>query len=48
MITCAGLERVHGFTFGDSLDEYKRSKWVDFKSKLNKVTQTNTFMVNSI
>ncbi|XP_048323309.2 uncharacterized protein LOC107415666 isoform X1 [Ziziphus jujuba] len=31
------LERVHGFTFGDSLDEYKRSKWVDFKSKLNKL-----------
>ncbi|EEF33874.1 zinc finger protein ZPR1 [Ricinus communis] len=31
------LERVHGFTFGDSLDNYKRSKWQDFKAKLNKL-----------
>ncbi|PON45567.1 Zinc finger, ZPR1-type [Parasponia andersonii] len=31
------LERVHGFTFGDSLDEYKRSKWLDFKTRLNKL-----------
>ncbi|PON74170.1 Zinc finger, ZPR1-type [Trema orientale] len=31
------LERVHGFTFGDSLDEYKRSKWLDFKTRLNKI-----------
>ncbi|KAF3451100.1 hypothetical protein FNV43_RR07189 [Rhamnella rubrinervis] len=31
------LEGVHGFTFGDSLDEYKRSKWIDFKSKLKKL-----------
>lgn len=34
---CAGLERVHGFTFGDSLDEYKKTKWQDFKVKLKKV-----------
>ncbi|XP_037492415.1 zinc finger protein ZPR1 homolog isoform X2 [Jatropha curcas] len=31
------LERVHGFTFGDSLDEYKRSKWQDFRARLNKL-----------
>lgn len=35
---CTDLERVHGFTFGDSLDEYKRSKWQDFKTRLNKVS----------
>lgn len=34
----AGLERVHGFSFGDSLDENKRTKWQDFKAKLNKVS----------
>ncbi|KAI4296961.1 hypothetical protein L6164_036876 [Bauhinia variegata] len=31
------LERVHGFTFGDSLDEHKRIKWIDFKARLNKL-----------
>lgn len=31
------LERVHGFTFGDSLDEHKKSKWQDFKARLNKL-----------
>ncbi|KAK8472036.1 hypothetical protein PHAVU_002G099300 [Phaseolus vulgaris] len=31
------LERVHGFTFGDSLDENSRSKWIDFKARLNKL-----------
>ncbi|KAL9278017.1 hypothetical protein ACSQ67_024759 [Phaseolus vulgaris] len=31
------LERVHGFTFGDDLDENSRSKWIDFKARLNKV-----------
>ncbi|KAM3738794.1 hypothetical protein ACB098_09G157500 [Castanea mollissima] len=31
------LERVHGFTFGDSLDNHKRSKWVDFKARLDKL-----------
>ena len=28
---------MHGFTFGDSLDEHKRSKWIDFKARLSKV-----------
>ncbi|XWS35363.1 hypothetical protein CRYUN_Cryun21dG0119500 [Craigia yunnanensis] len=31
------LERVHGFTFGDSLDESKKTKWLDFKARLNKI-----------
>ncbi|KAJ4840897.1 hypothetical protein Tsubulata_010401 [Turnera subulata] len=31
------LERVHGFTFGDSVDEYKKSKWLDFRARLSKV-----------
>lgn len=31
------LERVHGFTFGDSLDENKRNKWLDFKTRLTKL-----------
>ncbi|GMN60250.1 hypothetical protein TIFTF001_029341 [Ficus carica] len=31
------LERVHGFTFGDSLDEHKRLKWLDFKFRLSKL-----------
>lgn len=31
------LERVHGFTFGDSLDEHRKSKWIDFKARLNKL-----------
>ncbi|GAB2224578.1 hypothetical protein Drorol1_Dr00005340 [Drosera rotundifolia] len=31
------LERVHGFTFGDSLDEAKKSKWLEFRSRLNKL-----------
>ncbi|KAL7602310.1 hypothetical protein Lser_V15G22238 [Lactuca serriola] len=31
------LERVHGFTFGDSLDEDRRSKWLDFKARLLKL-----------
>ncbi|KAL9276412.1 hypothetical protein ACSQ67_026044 [Phaseolus vulgaris] len=35
--TVEGLERVHGFTFGDSLDENSRSKWIDFKARLNKL-----------
>ncbi|KAL7599082.1 hypothetical protein Lser_V15G22227 [Lactuca serriola] len=34
--TVEGLERVHGFTFGDSLDEDRRSKWLDFKARLLK------------
>ncbi|CAI9284400.1 unnamed protein product [Lactuca saligna] len=35
--TVEGLERVHGFTFGDSLDEDRRSKWLDFKARLLKL-----------
>ncbi|KAJ0076168.1 hypothetical protein Patl1_34563 [Pistacia atlantica] len=31
------LERVHGFTFGDSLDENRKTKWQDFKARLNKL-----------
>ncbi|KAJ9172934.1 hypothetical protein P3X46_016121 [Hevea brasiliensis] len=31
------LERVHGFTFGDSLDEHKKNKWQDFKARLTKL-----------
>ncbi|XP_076935701.1 zinc finger chaperone ZPR1-like [Bidens hawaiensis] len=31
------LERVHGFTFGDSLDEDRRSRWLDFRARLNKL-----------
>ncbi|KAL8033917.1 hypothetical protein ABFX02_13G187400 [Erythranthe guttata] len=31
------LARVHGFTFGDSLDENKRNKWIDFGTKLDKL-----------
>lgn len=32
-----GLERVHGFTFGDSLDDHKKAKWKDFQERLRKV-----------
>ena len=32
-----GLARVHGFTFGDSLDESKKNKWKEFGSRLTKV-----------
>ncbi|XP_042502646.1 zinc finger protein ZPR1 homolog [Macadamia integrifolia] len=31
------LERVHGFTFGDSLDDQRRSKWLEFRVRLNKL-----------
>ncbi|XP_071702184.1 uncharacterized protein [Rutidosis leptorrhynchoides] len=31
------LERVHGFTFGDSLDEDRKSKWLDFRARLVKL-----------
>ncbi|KAK3433754.1 zinc finger protein ZPR1 [Eucalyptus grandis] len=31
------LERVHGFTFGDSLDDHKRAKWKDFQERLRKL-----------
>ncbi|XP_073005458.1 uncharacterized protein [Typha latifolia] len=31
------LERVHGFTLGDSTEDWKREKWQDFKLNLNKL-----------
>ncbi|KAL8490427.1 hypothetical protein ACS0TY_025585 [Phlomoides rotata] len=31
------LERVHGFTLGDSLDDNKRSKWKEFRANLDKL-----------
>ncbi|XP_004506722.1 uncharacterized protein [Cicer arietinum] len=31
------LEKLHGFTFGDSLEEDRRSKWLDFGDRLNKL-----------
>lgn len=34
---CESLERVHGFTFGDSLEEGRKQKWLDFNARLNKL-----------
>lgn len=31
------LGRVHGFTFGDSLDDNKKSRWQDFRTRLDKL-----------
>ncbi|EPS68844.1 hypothetical protein M569_05924, partial [Genlisea aurea] len=31
------LERVHGFTFGDSLDDATKSKWNEFMTKIDKL-----------
>ncbi|KAE9597320.1 putative Zinc finger, ZPR1-type [Lupinus albus] len=31
------LEKVHGFTFGDSLQEDRKSKWLDFSARLTKL-----------
>ncbi|KAL5071048.1 hypothetical protein RYX36_021935 [Vicia faba] len=31
------LKNVHGFSLGDSLDEHKRSKWLDFQARLSKL-----------
>nr|XP_043634393.1 zinc finger protein ZPR1-like [Erigeron canadensis] len=31
------LERVHGFTFGDSLEEGEKEKWQDFRARLVKL-----------
>ncbi|OIV93319.1 hypothetical protein TanjilG_23091 [Lupinus angustifolius] len=31
------LERVHGFTFGDSLQEDRKNKWLDFSTRLTKL-----------
>nr|ABF70002.1 zinc finger (ZPR1 type) family protein [Musa acuminata] len=36
--TVEDLERVHGFSLGDSSDDWKRKKWLDFKSSLGKLT----------
>ncbi|XP_045791093.1 zinc finger protein ZPR1-like [Trifolium pratense] len=36
------LERIHGFTFGDSLEEHSRSKWLDFEDRLNKILSLET------
>ncbi|CAN1143468.1 Zinc finger protein ZPR1 [Linum perenne] len=33
------LERVHGFTFGDSVDENRKTKWQDFRSRLIKLLE---------
>ncbi|KAG6392157.1 hypothetical protein SASPL_146368 [Salvia splendens] len=31
------LERVHGFTFGDSISDDKRSKWKEFQAKIEQL-----------
>ncbi|KAL8202131.1 hypothetical protein R6Q57_011278, partial [Mikania cordata] len=31
------LERVHGFTFGDSLEEGRKNKWLNFRERLIKL-----------
>ncbi|CAA3017111.1 zinc finger ZPR1-like isoform X1 [Olea europaea subsp. europaea] len=31
------LERVHGFTFGDSLDDTRKSKWKEFRVRIDKL-----------
>ncbi|CAH9141254.1 unnamed protein product [Cuscuta epithymum] len=36
------LERVHGFTFGDSLDGDRKSKWLDFTERLRKLLNLET------
>ncbi|KAH7660782.1 zinc finger protein [Dioscorea alata] len=33
------LERVHGFSLGDSTDDWKKKKWHDFKSRLTKLLE---------
>ena len=33
----AGLRRVHGFSMGDSAESWKKNKWEDFDSHLQKV-----------
>ncbi|PSR87628.1 Zinc finger protein [Actinidia chinensis var. chinensis] len=43
------LERVHGFTFGDSLDDHKKSRWQDFRTRLKKllsVEETWTLIID--
>lgn len=34
---CESLESVHGYSFGDSLDEGRKGKWLDFNTRLNKL-----------
>ncbi|CAJ2650328.1 unnamed protein product [Trifolium pratense] len=31
------LEKVHGYSFGDSLEDHRKSKWLDFQTRLNKL-----------
>jgi zinc finger protein len=31
------LEKVHGYSFGDSLEENRKNKWLDFQTRLNKL-----------
>ncbi|KAK9716487.1 hypothetical protein RND81_06G236700 [Saponaria officinalis] len=33
------LERVHGFTFGDGLEEGRKEKWQDFSRRMNKLLE---------
>ncbi|GLJ13765.1 hypothetical protein SUGI_0219710 [Cryptomeria japonica] len=33
------LKRVHGFSIGDSADEWKRAKWQDFDRRLRKILE---------
>lgn len=36
------LERVHGFTFGDSLDDSRRIKWLEFRKNIVKLLSLET------
>ncbi|XP_074273601.1 uncharacterized protein LOC141597146 [Silene latifolia] len=33
------LERIHGFTFGDGLEEGRKGKWQDFSRRMNKLLE---------
>lgn len=35
------LKKVHGFSFGDSADEWKRTQWQDFDARLQNVCLLN-------
>lgn len=39
----AGLKRVHGFSMGDSAESWKKNKWVDFDSHLQKVYKISMY-----
>ena len=41
----AGLERVHGYSFGDSLDDNRKNKWQDFGAKLMKVCYAGAMQI---